>query len=79
MQNPDVHQVGVDVIAAQVLAQRGKEAIAVVSEQGLQGFQLLAPLLGRTGGSGMEVLPLVGNEVGVISIRQGLFLPAGGR
>jgi hypothetical protein len=64
---PDVHEVGVNVIAAQVLVERGEEAIAVFLQQGLQGFQLLAPPFDRPGGSGMEVLALTGNQVCVIS------------
>ena len=35
---------------AEVLAERGEEAIAVVCEQGLHGLQLLAPPLDRPGG-----------------------------
>jgi hypothetical protein len=68
---PDVHEVGVDVIAAEVLVQRGEEAIAVVCEQGLHGFQLLPPPFDRPGGSGMEVLALTGDEICVINVRHG--------
>ena len=76
---PDVHQIRVGVIAADILVERGEEASAVFLQQGLQGFQLLAPPRDRPGGSGMEVLALTGNKACVISVRHSVFLPAIGR
>jgi hypothetical protein len=76
---PDVHQIGIGIVAPQILMERGEEPSAVFLQQGFQGFQLLAPPSGRPGGAGTEVLALFGNEACVISVSHGVFLPASGR
>ena len=59
----DVHHVGVDHIAAQILPECLAQLVVVFSEQRLDGFELRAAPLRRAGVAGKKILALPGDEI----------------
>jgi hypothetical protein len=68
--DPDVHQLGVDVVATQIVAEGLVERSTVVVEQRLDGLELLPPPLDRTGRARVEVGALIGDQARVVRNRR---------
>lgn len=68
--DPDVHQLRVDVVATQVVAEGLVERSTVVVEQRLDGLELLPTPLDRTSRARVEIGALVGDEACVVGSRR---------